>query len=193
MKPCFTFPKVFLSAVTLCSSVWVIRNYYSYASALCELFHACLAQHSDRIRCTDEKCIVLWLFVCSRRLLHVPAVPLVALSSKGLAAVLALVVIVLEIPGLLSHPALLVQWLVIKSCTLHLYGILTTSCDSPTVVMEMHSSRWWTNVIVQHILFVAVSCDAALNTQMLVFSCVGFGRKRLRGNWVHGLLGSDRG
>lgn len=56
--------------------------------------------------------------------MRVPAVPLVALSSKGLDVILAVVVIVLEIPGLLSHPVLLVQQLVIKSwlhctCTPH--------------------------------------------------------------------------
>lgn len=55
---------------------------------------------------------------------QVAAVPLVALCSKGLDVILALVVIVLEIPGLLSHPVLLVQQLVIKSrlhrtCTPH--------------------------------------------------------------------------
>lgn len=47
--------------------------------------------------------------------MRVPAVPLVALSSKGLDVIFALVVIVLDIPGLLSHPVLLVQQLVIKS------------------------------------------------------------------------------
>lgn len=56
--------------------------------------------------------------------MQVPAVPLVALSSKGLDVILAVVVIVLEIPGLLSHPVLFVQQLVIKSwlrctCTPH--------------------------------------------------------------------------
>lgn len=47
--------------------------------------------------------------------MQIPAVPLVALSSKGLDVIFAVVVIVLEISGLLSHPVLLVQQLVIKS------------------------------------------------------------------------------
>lgn len=74
-----------------CSSVWVIRNDYNYSSALCDLFHAFLAQHSDRIRCRDVEMFAQCRSVLLSRLpgclfaadMHVPAVPLAALSSKG--------------------------------------------------------------------------------------------------------------
>lgn len=88
---------------------------------------------NPRIGCKDVQMFALGhkliavttaqLFACSR-LAGSCSSDALALSSKGLDAILAAVVIVLEIPGLLSHPVLLVQQLVIKSwlhctCTPH--------------------------------------------------------------------------